>query len=438
MYADDMVLLSNSMYGLQKALHVLEVYCKKWHLVVNIKKTKVIPVLFNTRSNDVFQYGNKTLETVHEYKYLGVLFHKSGTFTAAMKDLANRAAKAYYKIRSVFKEERLNPRLTIKLFDTMVKPITLYCSEAWGGFGIKQNKAENLLTFLYSKDCTPFEKLNLKLCKQVLGVHGNTSNIGSRAELGRMPMIKSVIVAMMKYYARLSNIEPDSVVFHAYKSQESMKSNSGGTLTFVQTSNMIMKQLSVPNLPGFPQNRTPKDIINCFGKEVTDKCMAFYSQAVGRQLEIGKTEPDFKLKIYAYIKNNYEYESYLDSNHRHRSELTKFRLSSHWLPIERGRYNRPKIVRAQRICTLCKSAIGDEMHAMFRCSFSTLTAARERFMQTASDLCPQFHILNEGDKLLYLLKGSDRDILHHLLQWLADCNATYKRAQSNPDSIKPK
>ena len=41
-YADDLVLISHSAEGLQKALSVLAEYCNKWLLSVNSKKTKVL------------------------------------------------------------------------------------------------------------------------------------------------------------------------------------------------------------------------------------------------------------------------------------------------------------------------------------------------------------------------------------------------------------
>ena len=43
LYADD--ILSLSLEGLQNSLNKLETYCKEWHLVVSIKKTKI--VVFN-------------------------------------------------------------------------------------------------------------------------------------------------------------------------------------------------------------------------------------------------------------------------------------------------------------------------------------------------------------------------------------------------------
>ena len=140
MYADDMVLLSNSAEGLQKSLFLLESYCHKWQLVVNTKKTKVL--IFNKKSENRFTYKSEELQNVNEFKYLGIVFHKSGTFTKAIKDLACRASRAMFKLQSILKNLRTNPRLSIKLFDSVVKPIALYCSEVWGGFGIKEKKIE--------------------------------------------------------------------------------------------------------------------------------------------------------------------------------------------------------------------------------------------------------------------------------------------------------
>ena len=42
MYADDVVLLSTSPHSLQNQLNTLHQYCNKWHLNVNIQKTKII------------------------------------------------------------------------------------------------------------------------------------------------------------------------------------------------------------------------------------------------------------------------------------------------------------------------------------------------------------------------------------------------------------
>ena len=47
MYADDLVIVSQSASGLQKSLDRVNQYCLKWKLTVNINKTKVL--IFNPR-----------------------------------------------------------------------------------------------------------------------------------------------------------------------------------------------------------------------------------------------------------------------------------------------------------------------------------------------------------------------------------------------------
>ena len=67
MYADDMLILSNSQSGLERASYLLEAHCDKWQLVVNTSKTKVI--IFNIRNNDhiSFTYKGVELEITKQY-----------------------------------------------------------------------------------------------------------------------------------------------------------------------------------------------------------------------------------------------------------------------------------------------------------------------------------------------------------------------------------
>ena len=64
MYADDMLLLNSSEQGLKRSLQILDDYCDKWQLVVNIKKTKIM--IFNKiKTKSTFEYRGTELEIVH-------------------------------------------------------------------------------------------------------------------------------------------------------------------------------------------------------------------------------------------------------------------------------------------------------------------------------------------------------------------------------------
>lgn len=73
LYADDLVLLSESESGLQTCLNRISDYTK-WKMKINIKKTKIM--IFN-KSGKLFRcefkLGNQQLLSVRSYVYLGLV-----------------------------------------------------------------------------------------------------------------------------------------------------------------------------------------------------------------------------------------------------------------------------------------------------------------------------------------------------------------------------
>ena len=87
LYADDVILLSQSKVGLQNCLKKLKNYCADWCLDVNLDKTKVL--VFNKACKlykHKFKFNDKTVESVREYKYLGVTFCISGSFSVTSSE----------------------------------------------------------------------------------------------------------------------------------------------------------------------------------------------------------------------------------------------------------------------------------------------------------------------------------------------------------------
>ena len=72
------------------------------------------------------------------------------------------------------------------------------------------------------------------------------------------------------------------------------------------------------------------------------------------------------VRTYAIFKHSFGFEPYLKqiSNTRYRNALTKLRVSSHSLAIERGRHWGTAI--QERLCTVC-NVIEDEKHFLFEC-----------------------------------------------------------------------
>ena len=117
---------------------------------------------------------------VRLYKYLGFLLTPFGEINSGLKDLRDRALKAFMKLKgdlgTSFKQDILT---TLRLVDTMIKPILLFNSDFWGCMKLHKGN--------------PIENLDMMICKSILGVHKCTTNVGVLLEIGRVPLLFSAI-----------------------------------------------------------------------------------------------------------------------------------------------------------------------------------------------------------------------------------------------------
>ena len=135
LYADDLLLISESTGGLQNCLNKVYDYCNNWGLDINYKKTKVM--IFNKGSRLVthtFFINNVEIECVGQYKYLGVLFTLNGSFKEARIDLHTRGQQHFFKLTSLFNNVPCDIKNGMYIFDHTVKHVVLYSSEILGIF----------------------------------------------------------------------------------------------------------------------------------------------------------------------------------------------------------------------------------------------------------------------------------------------------------------
>ena len=66
--------------------------------------------------------------------------------------------------------------------------------------------------------------------------------------------------------------------------------------------------------------------------------------------------------------------------------LVQFRLGSHSLPVEQGRFLKPSLPRHLRWCNLCNTqAVGDQLHCIFHChGFVAIRAQYSNLFQDAA------------------------------------------------------
>ena len=131
---------------------------------------------------------------VRNYMYLGFNLSISGKINDGLLDLHQRAQKAFYKLKNQMGDISYeNVSLTIRLFDSLIKPILLYASDFGGCFEF------------VSSDKNPIEKLNTTMCKYILGLKKQVSNVAAKIEMGRYPIFIDAIKNCLNNWHRIQS-----------------------------------------------------------------------------------------------------------------------------------------------------------------------------------------------------------------------------------------
>ena len=162
MYAYDVVLLSTSAIGLQQKLDQLQKFYHDWCLYININKTKII--VFNKAGRLIkqsFLFEKQNIECVKSYRYLGINFTLSGSFTLAQPEFYNKALKALFALQRDFLSSHPNIKTSLHVFEHTIIPILLYGCEVWGSVNTFTARFRNstphwiiFIANIFAKNCT--------------------------------------------------------------------------------------------------------------------------------------------------------------------------------------------------------------------------------------------------------------------------------------------
>ena len=127
-----------------------------------------------------------------------------------------------------------------------------------------------------------------------------------------------------------------------------------------------------------------------------------------------------KLSFYCTIKDDYSSRPYLVLTRKSpsRKALVRFRISSHQLRIETGRYE--KIPRDERICYFCTgNKIEDENHFLLDCK--AYSQIRDIFFSKLETKIPDFKSLSHDTLISLLMNSSDYLINCQLVSFISQC-----------------
>lgn len=418
MFADDLVIFSQSSIGLQNALNKLSSYCDKWYLTVNMSKTKII--VFNSSGHLIkrftFTFKGAPVLITDSYCYLGVIFTPSGSFSKACDRLCDQAKKALFKLKSW--DLRSNIPTALKLFKTLIQPILLYCCEAWGPFYFKKPNPKN---FLQLCDSIPQEKILLQFCKYILGVNRRTSNAATRGELGMFPLFTQIISQTAKYWLKLQNF-PNSLAYHAYIDPLS-NNNINNKARWAYHVKSIWTSFDLENIWLNNGSLYPTKILKLLKNHMNERFCENWKYLIGHSACTGYGNVSSKLRTYKLFKSEFNFENYLSfiKDYQIRRYFTKIRVSAHDLHIETGRYVRPPLPPDQRLCLICKSGVVEnEEHFLLHCTM--YNNERLQLFSTLDKLI-SFSKLSDEKKLSFILgyNGDNKIIYKLLVNFISNC-----------------
>ena len=343
LFADDVILMSYTVVGLQHQLNTLNNSATNLGLFVNFEKSKV--VVFRNggyiASREKWFYDGVKLEVVNQYKYLGVIFSTGLTFSYALEDMATKAKKGIVGIlKLLWTLNDQTPKLFFKLFDTQIQPILTYGSEVWA----------------LMVDHSIIEKVHTFALKRFLNVSKMTPNTLVYSETGRYPLYVNTYSKCIKYWLNLLRMPEKRLPLKSYKMLYNLHCNNKKTWV-----SNVCYTLYRYGFGHVWENQGVADIkrfLSAFKQRLIDCYLQDWHGNIGSKE---------RYSFYSSFTSVHgaPYQIYELKNIAARKSLIRFRLGVSALRTHRLRYTTSK--QESLSCPFCVNTVEDELHFLFIC-----------------------------------------------------------------------
>ena len=144
-FADDIVILAQTKEKAVHAMSKLFEITSQWGLTISVPKTKVLVVGGSDEEEHFLSVGDRQLEIVEEFKYLGSVIHHSGSAQSDIEGRIATASRAFGRLRkSIFQNRSLTTLTTRIVYKAVVLGNLLYGSATWT---TKSTATQKLKTF---------------------------------------------------------------------------------------------------------------------------------------------------------------------------------------------------------------------------------------------------------------------------------------------------
>ena len=396
LWADDLVLMSDSLSGIKKQLDGLQRFCSDNHMIINELKTKIM--CFGSNETIDIEFNGCKIEQVMKYKYVGCIIQsinsvRSDVFVLNYEYLCDKARKALFAAKSKLKHYSTVPcSILCNIFNTLVRPILTYASDVWG---------------VSVKGREKMDRFFLWFLKNMLGIKQSTPSIMVLGETGQILPSIDCVSNVIKFVNRLEFMSDDTFVKQVYN--ELRQLHHVGFNTWFSKASELVKQNNIilnPNLKIF------KGYVK---KSLRDEFIMKWQASVMDHIN----HP--KCRFYAKFKFQFRMEPYLDliDNYHLRKSLARFRTSSHALNIETVRYKKKELtINQYEYQLLCPYCLETENESHFLLSCLRYSNLRQELFELPFFNNTSFLNACSDDKIMYILNVTDKYHLNNLAKFV--------------------
>jgi hypothetical protein len=413
MFADDLVMMSETLEGLKQQVKSLESWCSRFKMHANISKTKVMILNTMNKHSDLTLNGEK-VEVVPEYQYLGLTFRDNLQWSNFHCYLMNKVKSRIASLQPIFLCKSMSIKARLTLYKSLLCPIFRYGAGVWQ---------------LTEKQLLMLERQQLRALRMILRCPMTTTTSAIYADTGISPVRYQIDSCFLQFAGRLITMDKDRLV--------------SKVLFTTQNDNTLS-----------PWGKRLQHLLAEYGlEELHCKLLSTTITRTEWKAEIEETVwerrcKDLQSKLDKAVKCSHlrsdcsrkcpaEYLSLRPASIA--SFFFQLRAGSLPLEIEQGR--RKKCSRSERVCEACHLALEDVKHFMLDCP--NLTLERKQLQEEVgilrgvctSDEC------GDDDQLILKTLGAPKEggfqLIHNLYDmWLKRCKAVHLTSSATvPDRL---
>ena len=352
-YADDILLMSQSQEGIIKQIKLLQKFCSENGLKINYNKTKIM--IKNTAESSKYKHlqlcsdnKNYNIEVVDNYKYLGMWIDTKKTNKCHIEHLAKTGKKSSFMTTKALKEfGQINGKLLRDTFNMLTLSKLKYCGE-----------------LCFRDNLTNLNQIQYQFYKRFCHLKITTPNYCLIGEFGIQPMEFHFYKAALRYWLRLLATDERNLIKRTYRQIQSNIEEGCYRNTWCYNLKKLLYELKLEDL-WTNQSTIDKSNYKRHQIVVNIRLMEHF-----REVWIKSAKHSHKGLDYLELSMfNSEMKPYLNFiiNDKSIIQMLKLRSGNHTLSVETDRYRNRRSYN-ERICNLCNTQkIQDVFHVIVEC-----------------------------------------------------------------------